>query len=237
MARSNLRTIRLTPSSLKASGATTLQQNGNIVNSTDNVRYLEMAAAYGRLGDEPLEFVFAFPPQQISYSELAPEIVEIRRPGRKPLVALASYKARKVQLQFLMAVPFDGLFIDIEKDIDVLRRIAQSGRPVVFFNTDQFLGTEYGETFSESAPFWSITDMSMESVRRNSSGKITSAQVTLSLVENVNEGFALVTPLQLIVYEENPTDRNPVKTNQPKEDDFIKWTDAWDRLGRPLVGD
>lgn len=235
MARSDTRSIRLTPAS-RASGANAVTAAGTTVNRTDAVKYLEMIAAKTSLDDDDLEFRFAFPPQQISYSEMSPEVTQIRRPGRKPLVAFTSYRARQCSIEFLIAVPFDGMFNHIEDDVELVRRIAQSGRPVTFINTDQFLGSEFGETVAESSPFWTITDFSFESMRRNESGKIVSAQVQMSLVENVNPDISIV-ELPPIEYTEEPKDQNPDNGTDDKEEDFIKWTDAWNNLGGPLIGD
>ena len=235
MARSDTRSIRLTPAS-RASDANAVTAAGTTVNRTDSVKYLEMIAAKTSLDDDDLEFRFAFPPQQISYSEMSPEVTQIRRPGRKPLVAFTSYRARQCSIEFLVAVPFDGMFNHIEDDVELVRRISQSGRPVTFINTDQFLGSEFGETVAESSPFWTITDFSFESMRRNESGKIVSAQVQMSLVENVNPDISIV-ELPPIEYTEEPKDQNPDNGTDAKEEDFIKWTDAWNNLGGPLIGD
>jgi hypothetical protein len=237
MARSDTRSIRLTPAvRSSSSAANAVTTAGTTVSRTDNVRYLEMIAAKTSLTDDDLEFVFAFPPQQVSYGEMSPEVTQIRRPGRKPLVAFTSYRARSCSIEFLIAVPFDGMFNDVEGDIELVRRIAQSGRPVTFINTDQFLGSEFGETVAESSPFWSITDFSFESMRRNAAGKIVSAQVQMSLVENVNPDIAIV-ELPPIVYEEDPKQQNSDNGEDSKEEDFVSWTEAWANLGGPLVGD
>jgi hypothetical protein len=239
MPRSNIRSIRLTPSAREVSSGITVKNiDGNIINRTDNVQYLEMVLADVTVDGELVSFVFPFPPQQVSYSELAPEFSEIRRPGRVPLIAFSGYKLKKVQIEFLVAVPSDGMFIDIEDDLDFLRNIVDQGGMVLFLNADKFLGYEFGQVLEESrAPLWTITDMSFDSVRRNANGKITSAQVRLSLTENY---FRTVSIVQLpeIIYEETVPERNGTNTaEQSKEDDFIKWTEAWDNLGRPLIGD
>ena len=237
MAKSDTRSIRITPQNRNASQSNRSQTDaGTQVATTDSVRYLTMVASKTSATDQDLEFVFAFPPQQVSYSAFAPEISEIRRPGRKPLVAFTSFQSRKVDIEFLVAVPFDGLFTDIENDIDLVRQIVQSGRPVVFVNTDQFLGSEFAETLSESSPYWSITNMGVQSMRRNGSGKIVSAQVSLSLVENVNPDITIV-ELAPIQYEESPTPQNESGGSESKEEDFIKWTEAWENSGRTLIGD
>lgn len=233
MARSDTRSIKLRPTARTNSAVTA---SGTTVSRSDEVNYLEMIAAFSSLDDEALEFIFAYPPQQISYSAMSPEISEIRRPGRKPLIAFASFRARQVTIEFLVAVPFDGMFNDVENDLDLVRRISQSGRPVTFINTDQFLGSEFGETLAESSPYWSITDLSFESMRRNAAGKIVSAQVQMSLVENINPDISIV-ELPPIQYTETPKQQNPDNGGDNKEEEFIKWTDAWDNLGGPLIGD
>jgi hypothetical protein len=237
MARSDTRSLRLTPAARNSSAAgAAITPSGSTVTRSDDVRYLEMIAAFGSLTDQPLEFKFAFPPQQISYSEMSPEITQIRRPGRKPLVAFSAYRSRQVSIEFLIAVPFDGMFLDVEGDLDLVRRISQSGRPVTFVYADQFLGSEFAETVSESAPFWSITDLSFESMRRNAAGKIVSAQVSMSLVENINPDISIV-ELPPIEYTDDPKPQNPDGSGGSKEEDFIKWTDAWAEQGGPLIGD
>lgn len=233
--RSNLRTIRVTPRS-RSSVRSIVNRDGLITTDESGVIYPKMRARPTSTQSDLLEFVFPFPPNQVSYSEVAPEISEIERPGKKPIIAFSRYRARRVSLEFLVAVPYDGMRVNVEESIEVLRSIANSGRPVSFYNADSFLGGTTPQGISVNGIYWSITDMSFDSVRRNSEQRITQASVRMSIVENDNPSDIQVITLPDIVYTETPQTNNPPKEGDA-EVEFVSWTDSWDRYGRPLIGD
>jgi hypothetical protein len=196
-----------------------------------------MIATKSRNEQDDLEFQFPFPPQQVSYQDLSPEIAQIQRPGKTPIVAFTRYRARQVTIQFLVAIPQDGLFIDVENDIATLQYIASSGRPVWFYNFDRFLGNPIGRTSTDASTFfWTITDLNFDSVRRNSAQRIVQADVTMTLIENNNPKI-VVADLPQIVYSSTPQQQNPPSQNnqRPREQSFVEWTETWENFGRPRI--
>jgi hypothetical protein len=130
-------------------------------------------------------FIFPFTPQQIQYSNLSPEISEISRPGKTPLIAFNRYRAKQVSFKFLLAVPNDGMFISIDDSIDQLQRIVNSTRTIYFTNLDKQI-TNSLTTGNTNGIFWSIIDFSLSSIRRNADNKIVAAEANITLVENIN---------------------------------------------------
>jgi len=228
MATSNLRTITVSPRSnarfrgrIGAQGLVTTDESGLV--------YPKMVARPATISDERMEFTFPFPPTDVRYSELSPEIAEIPRAGKKPLITFSRFRSRRVSFDFLVAVPYDGIFVDVEESIETLREIGNSARPVSFYNSDSFLGSALGE--SAAGIFWSITDLSFNSMRRNSDQRITSANVSITIVENDNPGKIRVVTLPPIEYTDNPPQINPPASGD-KEVTYIGWVDARDQYGR-----
>lgn len=234
---SRIRQIQVTPAADRLSNSTPFARSldlNTISTQQTTPKYPVMIASKARAEQDDLEFEFPFPPQQVSYQDLAPEIAQIQRPGKTPIVAFARYRARQVTLQFLVAVPTDGLRIDVENDLATLQYIASSARPVWFYNFDRFLGNPIGRTDTDASTFfWSIVDLSFESVRRNSAQKIVQAQVSMSLVENNNPEI-VVSELPAIVYSTVPKQQNPrPPADKPKDESFREWTDTWEQFGKP----
>jgi len=235
---SRVRMIRVTPAAARLSNSVPVNSaTGNVASQQSSVRYPVMVAAKSSSSQENLEFEFPFPPQQVSYSDLAPEIAQIQRPGKTPIIAFNRFKARQINVRFLVAVPMDGLLIDVEDDIATLQIIAYSGRPVWFYNFDRFFANATGRTDNNSnAFFWSITDMSFESVRRNSAQKIVQAEMNMTLVENTNPNI-VVAELPKIQYTNTPVQQNPTSTSggTARERSFIEYTATWQQFGRPRI--
>lgn len=234
---SRIRSIQVTPSNARLSNALPLNvATGAIATQQTSVRYPAMIAAKSKSEQDDLEFEFPFPPQQVSYADLAPEIAQIERAGKTPIVAFTRYKARQVTLQFLLAVPFDGLQMDIEADIATLQFIASSGRPVWFYNFDRFLGNPIGRSTTDATTFfWSITDLNFDSIRRNSAQRIVQADMTMTIIENNNPNI-VVADLPAISYTEEVKEQNPSSSgNKPKEQDFMEYTETWETFGKPRI--
>jgi len=68
-------------------------------------------------------------------------------------------------------------------------------------------------------------------MRRNSDQRITSANVSITIVENDNPGKIRVVTLPPIEYTDNPPQINP-PTSGDKEVTYIGWVDARDQYGR-----
>jgi len=217
---SSLRKIRIGPLQWRRSvGATSSRSSSTTTAGTD---YTQMEAVQIRQSDPVLVFQFPFPPERVSYSEMAPEMVSIDRPGRKPLVLFSKPRAKRVTISFIVAVPNDGMFIDVEDSLEVLQEIAGSTRPLVFTNTDGFLGAPGSYSGGELA-FWTVMDLQFDSIRRNAGQRIAQAQVTMSLIENVNPLLEIV-QLEPIQYTEIAPFRNPENEDEEAED-WIDFTD------------
>jgi hypothetical protein len=160
------------------------------VNTNPFMRLLPNAAT-----DTIYDFYFPFAPQGISYNDMSDEISEIPRAGTTPLVAFTSHKLLKVSFEFLVAVPYDGMELDVEDSISLLRIFSTSSdRSVIFFNFDTMLTSawQYRRGPDTRALYFNITDMSITARQRNSFGKITQAVVNISLIENQNPKMTVI---------------------------------------------
>ncbi len=140
-------------------------------------------------GNGVSEYVFPFVPIQIQYENLAPEFVEIERPGNIPYVDRKSYRLLKVSLQFLVARPYDGYNESVDADLRLLRSMANSLDPVMFTGLDGMLTNPFNiPQLSLNRPnaafFFRIAELSVQSVRRNTNNEITAAEVSISLIED-----------------------------------------------------
>lgn len=139
--------------------------------------------------DNIYDFYFPFTPQNIKYSDLSDEIAEIARPSSTPIVVFKSHKLMRISMDFVVAVPYDGLITDVESSISMLRTFATSShRSIVFFHLDRLMlgGWNYRNGPSNRPPYFNIADMDIEAKQRNSSGKISQASVSLTIIENQN---------------------------------------------------
>jgi hypothetical protein len=213
--RSDIRSIAVTPQRARVSARLPVAVNGqNRSIFSSKPSQVVMVSVKSSPFQPDYRFVFPFAPQNVSYKDIAPELSELERPGKKPLVAFSRLRAKKVDLEFLLAVPFDGLHIDIENEIKQLETMVASGRSVWFYNSDSFLALNKSDSQTRNPTFfWSIFDMSFQSVRRNRAQKITQASVVLSLVENTNPRVAVVS-LPPISYTDDPPKNNPPKPEE-----------------------
>lgn len=152
--------------------------------------YMRLLPENGGISDTSVyDFYFPFTPQGISYTDMSDEIAEIPRPGTTPIVTFRSHRLMKVSMEFLVAVPYDGLVLDVEDSLNILRFFStNSQRSVIFYNLDDLLtsGHNYRKgPFARPAAF-TITELTINARQRNSNGKITQAIVTMSFVENRN---------------------------------------------------
>jgi hypothetical protein len=157
--------------------------------------YMRLLPENGGISDTSVyDFYFPFTPQGISYTDMSDEIAEIPRPGTTPIVTFRSHRLMKVSMEFLVAVPYDGLILDIEDSLNILRFFStNSQRSVIFYNLDNLLtaGHNYRKgPFGRPAAF-TITEMNITARQRNSNGKITQAIVNMSFVENRNPNIVV----------------------------------------------
>lgn len=165
-------------------------------------------------------YTFPFAPQQVQYNNLSPEISEISRPGRLPIIAFNKHRARQVAIKFLIAQPQDGLFGSVDDSIAELFAMIETARPVYFTNMDAQISNSLAETGTSNALriFWSITDLNFSSIRRNADNQVVAAEANMTLVENVNIKVKIA-DLPRIVYTETPINNKPKPG--PKETDYL----------------
>ena len=141
-------------------------------------------------------FEFPFPPANLQYTNLTPEWVEINRPGYVPLTGLAKYNLMRIQFEFLLAAPFDGIKYSVEEELNLLRRMANSIEPVYFSGMDSLTNTPItlpGASRTSTGMFFRITDFTITSMRRNQSNQITAAQCSMALQEDFSLAVNAVT--------------------------------------------
>jgi len=185
-------------------------ENENVNASTPFMRLLPSPG--GQSGNTVYDFYFPYTPQGIDYSDLSDEIAEIQRAGTTPIVTFRGHRLMKVSMEFLVAVPQDGLILDVEDSLEILRFFSiNSQRSVIFYHMDRMLvfGDTYRKGPSGRPLSFNITEMSINARQRNASGKITQATVRMSLVENRNPQIVVtrVPPFKKRKPPRNPTPR------------------------------
>jgi hypothetical protein len=189
--------------------------------NTANAVPVTMHATRSNENQPMLSFTFPFTPQQIQYGNIGPELQEISRPGKMPIVAFSRFRSRQLSIKFLIAVPNDGLFTSVDNDLELLFDMANLARPVFFTNMDKQISNPMGTTDASKNIFWSITDLNFSSIRRNEQNQITAAEANMTLVENVNPSV-VVADLPAITY--NTTVNIPKKDNPDPVPDFLDYT-------------
>lgn len=164
----------------------------------------------GQSDNTVYDFYFPYVPQGISYSDMSDEIAEIQRSGTTPIVTFKSHRLMKVSMEFLVAVPYDGLILDIEDSLNILRTFStNSQRSIIFYHLDEMLVSGYNYRkgpFARPAAF-NITEYSVSARQRNANGKITQAIVNMSFVENRNPDIVItkVPPFKKRPRRDRPT--------------------------------
>ena len=178
------------------------------------------------------DFIFPYSPREINVGKLSDEMVQIARPGTTPIVAFKSHNLMTIDFTALIAYPGDGMIKDVEMELYALRQMASSSnRLFQLLNYDIFtyLPFTYRNMSAERQNFlfFSITEMSVDVVRRNKENKITSANVKISLVENRNPkiNITLIPPIKFTKPKDNcknpsyakkhPNKCKPKKTDPP----------------------
>ena len=156
---------------------------------------LVMHSEQGRT-DPAIRFVFPYNPIAITYNQLGDEVAQIPRPGTTPLVFFKAHRLMSVDITFTLAVPGDGLVQSVDEHIEVLRSMAANSQRVIqILNYDRMLTTphayrnmskEQSVTGVFTDLFFSIIELSVDSVRRNKLNQVTQANCRLSMIENRN---------------------------------------------------
>lgn len=185
----------------------------------------KMITTRGSNNEDPIEFEFLFPPQQIQYSNMSPEMSEISRPGRSPLIAFTRFRAKQISFRFLLAIPLDGLFTTVDNYIQALEIMANTARPIYFTNLDRQISNPLN-IGDELRIFWTITDLNFNSIRRNERNEIVAAEANITLVEN-NNPIISASDLPVITYTDQPPNSNPKPSSGNKKSGMteIPWSE------------
>lgn len=175
-----------------------LRQTRNIQTTVDRTPTEQVYPTLVQLrqGNEYNIFEFPFPPANLQYANLTPEWVEVNRPGYVPLTGLAKYNLMRIQFEFLIAAPFDGIKYSVEEELNLLRTMANSTQPVYFNGMDSLTNTPIalpGASRTSNGMFFRITDFTITSMRRNPSNQITAAQCSIALQEDFSLAVNAVT--------------------------------------------
>jgi hypothetical protein len=175
-----------------------LRQTRNIQTTVDRapVDQVYPTLVQLRQGNEYNTFEFPFPPANLQYTNLTPEWVEVNRPGYVPLTGLAKYNLMRIQFEFLLAAPFDGIKYSVEEELNLLRNMANSIQPVYFSGMDSLTNTPIalpGASRTSTGMFFRITDFTITSMRRNPANQITAAQCSMALQEDFSLAVNAVT--------------------------------------------
>jgi LysM repeat protein len=153
-----------------------------------------------KLGSELLTLPLTSP--QVEHSDLAPDWVQVSRPGQLPLLRNGGPRLR--QMRFDTIFKADGR--PVEGGLRLLDRFANAAQP---------LAVAYGPL---EAGLWRLVNVRMRSVRRQAgTNAITEAEVTLTFVEHVDDGYRLPTAARpaASTVTPRPTVPAPVKTAAP----------------------
>jgi hypothetical protein len=172
-------------------------------------------------------YVFDIAPNEINYSGLGSDWVTIERTGGFPFIDWKNFRLLQIQFSFVIAakngpVTANGLDVPITDEIQLLRRMAQTPYPVMFYGFDSFLTNQfrYDEGGTPRGVQFIIQDLSISATRRNANMEITRAQATITLQEIPVERQTLI-GMPRLTHSVNPPTTTPPTT--PGEE-YGKWT-------------
>lgn len=187
------------------------------------------------------KFVFTHIPQTISYTPGGTEWNEVPRSTDSPLVEWDSWTLTKVQMSFIVAgvrnesgviVP-DGIDVDVEDELQMLRAMATLPFPVTIFGLDDIFDLQLRQASITGVPSeWAITDLSITSKRRTTftPSLISVAQINLSLTEYPIEKQNIYRLPKLQIPNTPPPPPNPGGGNP-------SGPDLWTPILQPSVRD
>lgn len=179
--------------------------------------------------DTIYDFYFPFEPINVTYENLADEIAELPRPGATPLVVFKQHRLMRVSFEFLVAVPFDGITIDVEDSLEILRHFgSNAGRDVQLFNMDTFTSAAFQyanrPSGASSAMLFKVADLTVSSTRRNQNKKITAATVSITLIESAQNPSITLVRIPKIKKKPIKKKTTTTKKNKDKKVDNISGT-------------
>jgi hypothetical protein len=156
------------------------------------------------------EYVFPFAPVEVTYSNIARQFVEIKRPGDWAIIDDAGPSLIQAQMQFRISDRASYGQQPCEDQIEKLRTIGLWAVPCVFLGLDSLISRPSipsvrfilnGQLIAFS--FWNILDLGISVIRRNAFGQATQADVSLTIIENRNPNVEVVR-LPFIDFSDSP---------------------------------
>ena len=151
----------------------------------------------------PRTVTFPYGPVKITYGNNALVYQSVARPGLKPLLEASAARNRTLSFSALIADKATRGTVPVEETLEVLEEMAAEDLDCQFFHGST--GPSY---------FVRITKLSYDSIRRDLTGAITQARVTLQLTEKPQVNTEVV---QLRAITQEP-DIIPVVTAEEREE-------------------
>lgn len=156
------------------------------------------------------EYVFPFAPVEVTYSNIARQFLEIKRPGDWAIIDDLGPSLIQAQMQFRISDRASYGQNPCEDQIEKLRLIGLWAVPCVFLGLDSLISRPsipnvrfvlQGQLITFS--FWNILDLGISVIRRNTFGQATQADVSLTIIENRNPNVEVVR-LPFIDFSDSP---------------------------------
>ncbi len=157
----------------------------------------------------PRAVTFPYGPVQVSYAAFALQYQSVARPGLKPLLEASGQKNRTLSFSALIIDKATRGMVPVEDTLAVLEEMAAEDLDCQFFHGST--GPSY---------FVRITKFSYDSVRRDLTGAITQARVTLQLTEKPQINTEVV---QLRAITQEPDIIPVVTAEEEEEEELLDW--------------
>ena len=176
-----------------------------------------VAGSVPRPNNDFIEALFPFGPKEIKLDSLVANIVEIDRPGKKPILFRQNSQLRTVSFEAVIADKASGGVASVDDFLDKLTTLADYSTPCKFI---------YGLTSLTFAVV--LTQLSINVTHRNNSGAPVRADVSIQLTECpyiTQEITSLQAVVQDVPPPPTPVHSKPSKTNTgpppPKVPDVV----------------
>ena len=161
----------------------------------------------------PRSVTFPYGPVKIAYANNALQYQSVARPGLKPLLEASAAKNRTLSFSTLILDKATRGMVSVEETLGVLEEMAAEDLDCQFF---------HGSTGPQF--FVRITKLSFDSIRRDLTGAITQAKITLQLTEKPQVNTEVV---QLRAITQEPTVVPTTGANAGKTQAEIIWDSVY----------
>lgn len=190
---------------------------------------------FGPLGN--VTFTFPYAPREVSYSQLAAQHNEIRRPGAYPIIDRVNPQLMQVSMEFRVADRKSKGASSVESKLNDLRRIALFPGSVLVSGMDTYLSRPIAPTVVWQNANWAwfkITDLNIDVVQRDLFNQATQADVRMTLTEERNPYIPAVV-LPRIVYEDEPVRRSTAGAQRNQGGGGSSGSQGGGSSGRPIT--